>query len=615
MKKFLPAFLAYSLFAAAAIFAAGFFLLPMAPVAAGSEALYKTTNALCLLFDILPSVLFTSFLLACSIEFGKSANKAAGRFSPEIGRVFKQIIIASLAIAFIASIGTLILLPFEKTKKKIMQEIPPLLAEYTNTAKLYRLQKNPDTAKQYIKRALALDPNNQELRELDRKIEAEQKEAEAMQRAERNKSYVETDFNATSKIVQAFDESKMTIAQMLQKSRELFSGKDFFGAHYLSTQAERLCKTDDPRILEARQIARDAWTRLQEAQMEELSAGNIFFRKKMQGYTNLVNGDFEEAYYIFHDLSQEDARKARDPDVLRYLEESQKILLKNYFFIDETYDTSRFESANNVFFAIQRSNGERDIVLIRGVTDVEGTGGTLRYLRGLSIHSFDEYGKWKSSVSTPYAKMRAAAANALTDAQKAQLGLDPSINKLPYVMLRSVSRDSRVQKNEPVWKFKKEDDGGQNAGENQLYFPIPYEDLSLILLSAAGNGNLNPFSLNRMARKAPDYGYSSEVFSVESLNRIFYPFMLLIIFIFVATIAWNYRLSAGAIFKFKWVFILPSLNAVFYIAENAIKYLIKLLNLVFIVMAGTYMALLAGICVYIFLLVIVSVMFLSRKND
>lgn len=614
MKKFLPAFLAYSLFAAAAVFAAGFFLLPMAAVARGSEINYKTANALCALLDFLPSILMTAFLLACSVEFSNAAKNAEGRFSAEIGNIFKHIIVAALAVTFAAAIGTLILLPFEQSKKRIMQEIPPLLAEYTNTAKLYRLQKNPDAAKQYIKRALALDPNNQELKELDRKIEAEQKEIEAIQRAERNKSYVETDFNSSLKTVEILDESKMTIAQMLQKAREFYANKDFFGAHYLSTQAEILCKSDDPRILEARQIAKDSWSRLQAAQMEELSAGNIFFRKKMQGYTALVSGDFEEAYYIFHDLSTEDARKARDPDVIRYLKEAQDLLLQKNFFIDETYDTSRFELANNVFFSLHYPNGQSSVVTIRGVTDVEGTGGMIRYLRGLSIYSFDEFGKFTHSVTTPYAKMTARRVDSLDKSAAAELPQDPSIKSVPYVMLRSVSRSSRERKNEPIYKFK---NGGQNesALKNQIYFPIPYQDFSLILLSAAGNGNLNPFSLNRLARKAPDYGYSSEVFSVESLNRIFYPFMLLIILIFVATIAWNYRLAPGALFKFKWAFILPSLNAVFYFAENFIEYIIKLLNLVFIAMAGTYMALLAGVCVYVFLLALVSVVFLSRKND
>ena len=612
MKKFLPTFLAYALFAAAAVFGAGFFLLPMERVAPGSEALYKCANSLCLLLDILPSILFTAFLLACSIAFSNSGKKAAVRFSAEIGGIFKRIIIAALAVTFVATFGTLVLLPFEKSAKKIMVEIPPLLSEYLNTAKLYRLQKKPDVASQYVKRALALAPNNQELRKFDRQLEAEQKELEAIQRAERNKSYTETQLNSAQRKTEIINESKMPPEEMAQKARALLGEKDFFGAHYLAVQAQRLFPADSQNAQEAKEIAADAWEKLQAAQMEELTEGNIFFRKKLQGYTNLVNGNFEEAYYIFHDLSQEDARKARDPDVIRYLEESQTILLKNYFFIDETYDASRFEGANNICFAVPHINGARDVVLIRGVTDVEGTGGMIRYLRGLSVHSFDEYGKWKSSMSTPSAKIIARQTSGLDSKTKNELALLPSVKNIPFIMLRSVSRDSREHKSEPVWKFKEEQSG---EAKDQLYLPIPYEDISLILLSAAGNGNLNPFSLNRMARKAPDYGYSSEVFSVESLNRIFYPLMLLIIFIFVATNAWNYRLSAGAIFKFKWVFILPSLNAVFYLVVKFIEYLIKLLNFVFIAIAGTYMALLAGIIVYIFLLVLVSVVFLSRKND
>ena len=609
MKKFVPTFLAYALFAAAAVFAVGFFSLPLARVATGSEMLYKTTNALCLLLEFLPSILFTAFLLACSLEFSNAGQRAANRFSAEIGGIFKQIIVAALVVTFVTTLGTLVLLPFEQSKKKIMQEIPPLLSEYLSTAKLYRLQKKPEIASQYIKRALALSPNNQELRNLDRQLEAEQKELEATQRVERNKSYTETQLNSAERKFNAIDEGKLTPEQMTQKARALLASKDFFGAHYLAFQAQRLLPADSQNAQEAKEIAGAAWVRLQAAQMEELTAGNIFFRKKMQGYTSLINGDFEEAYYIFHDLSQEDARKARDPDVIRYLNEAQETLQKNYFFIDEIYDASRFESANNICFAVPHINGARDVVLIRGVTEVEGTGGMIRYLRGLAIHSFDEYGKWKSSMTTPYAKMSARQASGLDSKTKNELALVPSVKNIPFIMLRSVSRDSREHKNEPTFKpenFK---------GKNQVYLPIPYEDISLILLSAAGNGNLNPFSLNRLARKAPDYGYSSEVFSVESLNRIFYPFMLLIIFIFIATIAWNYRLSSGAIFKFKWVFILPSLNAVFYLVVKLIEYLIKLLNFVFIAMAGTYMALLAGICVYIFLLVLVSVMFLSRKND
>lgn len=615
MKKFLPALLSYSLFTAATVWTVGFFLLPLESVNQGFEAAYKTANAFSLLFELLPSILLTGFLLSCSLAFADSEKRAAGRFSPEIAALLKKIMAAALATTFVAAMGTLVLLPFENSKKKAMHEIPSLLSDYLATATQYRLQNNPDAAIQYIKRAAVLDPNNKNLKALERQVEAELKEKEGELREKQNKSFAETDFSSVSKTIKAFDEREMNALQMIEKARELYAAKDFFGAHYLSVQAEKLCGPNDPNIYEAKDIANKAWSGLQAAQREELTAGNIFFRKKWEGYKALNNKNFEEAYYIFNDLSLEDARKARDPDVARYLKIAREELLEKYFFIDETYDANRFESAKNIYFSIQHPKGGYDIVLIHGVTEVDGTGGNLRYLRGLNIYSFDEYGKFKSSISTPYAKMKSYSVKALGKSEYESLNLDPSIKSIPYVMLRSVSRNSREQKNEPTYKFAREEDAQTLEAKNQLFFPIPYEDFSLILLSAAGKGNLNPFSLNRLARKAPDYGYSSEVFSVESLNRIFYPFMLLIIFIFVASVAWNYRLGEGLIFKFKWIFFLPVLNIVFYFIVLFIEYLIKILNFVFIAMAGTRMALLAGICVYVFLLALVSVIFLARKND
>lgn len=587
----------------------------MESVEQGYEISYKTANALALLFDALPSILLTGFLLACSLAFSGSEKKAGTRFSAEIAVLLKKIIVAALALSFAAAIGTLILLPLENSKKKIMVEIPSIVSEYLSIARQYRLQNNPDTAALYVKKAIALDPHNDDLKLLDRQIEAEQKENQAKERDKRNKSFAETDFNSGTKTIQAFDEKEMTVLQMIQKAGELYKADDFFGAHYLSVQAEKLCGPNDPNIFDARDMANKAWNSLQAAQKEELTAGNLFFRKKWEGYKALNSQDFEEAYYIFNDLSLEDARKARDPDVVRYLKISRDNLLEKYFFIDETYDASRFESAKNISFSVKKPNGECDIALIRGVTEVDGTGGMVRYLRGLEIYSFDKNGKFKSSLSTPYAKMTAYQSANLGLKERERLSIPANAKTIPYIMLRSVSRNSREQKNEPSYTFASAAAAREQFSKNQIFLPFPYEDISLILTSAQGNGNLNPFSLNRLARKAPDYGYSSEVFSVESLNRIFYPFMLLIIFIFVASIAWNYRLASGAIFKFKWIFFLPMLNVVFYFSERLIEYMIKILNFVFIAIAGTRLALFAGICVYVFLLAAVSALFLSRKKE
>ncbi len=615
MKKFLPSMLAYSIFAAAAVWTAAFFLLPMESVSAGSEIAYKSANAFSFLFETLPSILLTGFLLACSLAFADSEEKAKGRFSPEISKLLKKIIAAALATTFVASLAVLIFLPFEKSKKKFMHEIPGLMTDYMRLAEQYRLQKNPEAATQYLKKALALAPNNNELKERDRLIEAELKEMKSKLREERNKSFAETNLNDNGKKFNGFDESEMTVLQMLQKAGELFAAKDFFGAHYLSVQAERLCGPNDPNIAEAKSMASAAWNKLQAAQKEEPTEGNLFFRKKLEGYKALNNGNFEEAYYIFNELSLENERKARDPDVVRYLKIARDELLEKFFFIDETYDASAFESYKNIYFSVRHPDAGYDVIFIHGVTEVDGTGGSLRYLRDLELFSFDQYGMLRYTMSTPYAKMKAYDTKSLGLYEAQRLGLNPAIKSIPYIMLRSVSRNSREQQNEPEYSFNGRQEINSVMTKNQLFLPIPYEDFSLILLSATGKGNLNPFYLNRLARKAPAYGYSSEVFSVESLNRIFYPFMLLIIFIFVASVAWNYRLSSGAIFKFKWVFILPVLNVVFYFFERLIEYSIKALNLVFIAMAGTELALPAGICVYTLLLVFVCVTFLARKND
>ena len=52
--------------------------------------------------------------------------------------------------------------------------------------------------------------------------------------------------------------------------------------------------------------------------------------------------------------------------------------------------------------------------------------------------------------------------------------------------------------------------------------------------------------------------------------------------------------------------------SIIFVASNQHQ---RLFNFVFVAIAGTYMALLAGIIAYIFLLALVSVVFLSRKND
>ncbi len=615
MKNFLKVFLPYVFFVSVVVFCLGFFLKPVSNVSKYAEFSFKVTNGFSLLFDFLPSICFTSFLLSCSIMFSDFSDRTYIRFSGEIVRLFKKIVIISVSVTFIITICSLVFAPLQKSKQRTMQTVPVLLAEYTQLSRQYLETNKPHLALQYLNRALSFEPKNTDLLAMQKDVELALKEYEIEQKAERNKSYAETDFNSEKRISEFTDESGMSAMDLLAKAREMFDEKDYFGAHYYSVEAEKLCSQNDPNLQEAKKIAGYAWNCLSSAQMEIPTEGNLFYRRKLVGYTSLLSGNFLDAYYVFHGLSEEDERKARDPDVVRYLAISQANLLKSYFFIDETYDASRFESYNNISFAVSNIMGGHDIVLIRGVSEVEGTGGLLRYLRNLEVYSYDSDGKFVYSMKTPYAKMVGFDTSNMDErTHRMYSGTGgETASVIPYILLCSVSRDSKSVKNEPVYEYARKKEFPHQP--RQIFWPMDYSDFSLIMLSSGGQGNMNPFSLNRMARKASDYGYSSEIFSAASLNRIFYPFMILIILIFLATVAWNYRLAKGTVFKFKWILFLPILNMIFYFAGHFIEYLITLLNFVYIAFAGTYYAILAGIIAYIILLAAVSTVFLARKGD
>ena len=120
-----------------------------------------------------------------------------------------------------------------------MREIPILMTDYLRLADQYRLQKNPEAAIQYERKALALDPNNKELKERERKTEAKLKELEAKRREERNKSFSETNLNDHGKTFQGFDESEMTVLQMLQKAHQTAIRYSFLLLNYFSEASAR----------------------------------------------------------------------------------------------------------------------------------------------------------------------------------------------------------------------------------------------------------------------------------------------------------------------------------------------------------------------------------------
>ncbi|MDE7290618.1 MAG: hypothetical protein K2N58_01070 [Treponemataceae bacterium] len=619
MKKFLVPFLCYSIFASLVIFCFGIFYLPVPLVPKSAEFTYRISNGLVLLTGIVPSICFTGFLLGCTLSFGEACKRSRENLRMEIYSLFKKVMLLAIAITLVISLCSLVFLPYERLKQQGMRNLPVALNEYIRLTKHYLNTEYPEQASKYIQRAKELEPGNEEIEMLARRVEFKIKENESVRSKEKVISYVQTDFNAQKKLPMLFNESEMNVVDMIEMSRSCFAERNFFDAHYFAEGALRLSKEGDANYDVARNLADESWRELQSAQMELSTEGNMFFRKKLSGYKSLMSGNVVDAYYIFHGLSQEDARKERDPDVVRYLELSRNMLLETYFFIDETDDLMAFESAKNIYFTVPQEQGNYDIVLIRAITDVAGADSLVRYLRDLRIYSFDSNGKLLRLVQTPYAKMCAMQTSDLDeDTRRKIASVVPSAKIVPQIMLCSLGRDSDTEKNIPQYYFPdniKNKISGDKDKPNKIYWPMPYDAFSVIINSFFGSYLINPFGKNGLGSSAVNYGFSAEVFSFNVLNKFFYPFMILLFLVFIAIFAWNYRLASGAIFKFKWIFILPILNVAFYFTCRAIEYFMHMVNFVFIVMVGARVSFFAGLGFYIVFLGVMVSIFLTRKAD
>lgn len=615
MKKIITTFLCYTLFVAAIFFCIGFFQMPVDGIPQNFAMPLKLSAAFIKLFEVLPSICFTGFLLGCSLTFGDFASKAEQRFSTTISSLLKSTLFVAVLIALLISLCRIVYEPNQIAKQKSIKEIPFIVNEYVALA-LKHDTDSPEKAMTYLEQAIALDPKNERLSALKNDTERRIKDFEIKKSRERSISYAQTNFNAQTRLPDNFDESEMSIKEMLERAQKHFEERDFFAAHYFAVNVKRLCEKDSEHYNAAEKLANDSWNELQRAQMEDDTEGMIFFRRKLAAYSALMDGKIVDAYYGFRELSDEDARKERDPDVIRYLELSQNRLLENYFFIDETSDLETFENASSIYFKIEKMEGDYDIVLIRGVTEIKGSEKKLvRYLRNLEIYSFDANGNLLSTMKTPYAKMTAIAVDTLDEnVRRIEEGVN-SAKIIPQLQLCSLDRAKNQDRKEPRYVFENNPNPSQSEMPQKIFWPMPYQDFTMITEAFAGQANLNIFSIIRLARNSASYGFPHESFSFATLNNIFYPFMVLVFLIFTTSIAWNYRLAPGVVFKFKWVFILPLFNLLFYLVSNFVEYIVRITSYIFIAVAGADMAFLAGIVFYIFLLGFVITIFLSRKGD
>jgi hypothetical protein len=572
----------------------------------GMQPAYRFNRGVLLFLDVFPALAASGFLVACSISFGRNSGKCLARFSPVIFEHYRNILICSILLVLGVMMGKENLTPYCLMQQQHATEAPYLLAEYISLGKQNFSEGKNALAHEYARHALALSPNNKDAQDMLEKTEAL---LNAIKPVGKNEA------KSKSRLLsEALPES---VTDLIKESKESAAKGEWFDSHYYAQLALTAGTGHDINLDDARLAAAEAWNHLASPVSSTDSPEELFYRRKLEAYKLLMQGDVLEAYYRFESISEESEEAAEDPDVVRYLGVAKEKLNTQYFFIDETSGLQRFESATNIYFRIKLPDDSTDVLYIHGITPIMKSGNMVEYFRELSVYSYDNAGKLVRSFEVPYAKMLIEKVETFGSSTQKKFGIKKEYKTIPYIMLESVGRNKNNSDGigdgiiRPSFTYT---DDAQHEESGFMVLPMPASDFNLICEASAGADRMNLLSLIKFVPNAQSYGYSREVFSTAMVRRLTYPLLILMLLIFCAAIAWNYRIGEKQVFKFKWIFVLPLSTIVAYAVLKALSTIVNIVNFICVALCGQF-ALVVSLAFCIVFLVVVSLIFLGRTSD
>lgn len=587
----------------------GFMSEVPATVPQTSAFVYKLMNGIQNFGRYIPGVAITGFTVSCSVHFGRNSEGSTERFSKAMLERFKTVMIVSIIMAFFLTFCSEVLVLLTGNKKSSIINRPKIVTEYINVGN--RLFDNGyyERAMNYAEAALKLSPNEKHALNLRDRADVEINRARTSNIRFKLYESVEEAEKVDHVVIDAAQINE--VYQLYLKANEAFTKKEWFNAHYYSELGIKLATPKDPNLEELKKISTAAWNNLTEYHDLAKTQGQLTFEKKYQGYLALVQKDDLKAYYIFRELYQSSREMQSDPDVVFYLQIAENRINERCFFIDETFELKSFESANDVYFAYEYADGSRDVIYFKGMTTVASTGNSIQYLRALTIVSVARNGEVFRTMTVPYAKVLPVSVKTLTPTTKALMGIDDSIDCVPYIMLKSVGRDSPELHNEPLYTYQ----NGETANTPEyLLLSIPYDDFLLLEKSTSTPESMPLASLFKLVHMAAKYGFCTEVYGQALVNRIFYPLWILIMFILLAGFGWSNRINPTQFFKFSWALAFIPFILISMLYNKMMMFLFRLVNYVLLGGFGLSGGMVAALVLYIILFICSAIIFVSRHS-
>ena len=573
---------------------------------AGDERTYIITRGFLIFCKFFPALVMSGFLLGAAVSYGKDAEKAKIKYSPLIMAHFRRTVILSLVVVLIISMVTEVFVPVFKQRQARAEMKPVLYGEFMRLANENFNKGKMKPALEYSYNALLLNPTDKD--------------------AARVKDQAEAEINSVKMVLDRPEEPKFvfipvretkgeTITSLLEKAKKAAESQKWFDVHYYAFLALEVGSKKDINLDEANRLASEAWNHLFAPVAEKETEEQKLFKRKREAYKTLIRGDNIEAYYQFLSISSYSDVAARDPDVSKFLEVARNRVEEQCFFTDESENLGRFETYNNIYFAISHDDGTRDVVFINGITPIKNSGRMVQYLRNFTMFTYSKEGSFLRSIHVPYAKMLSQKTEVFDEQTKERFGIKDSFESVPFLMLESISKNERAGRVSPEFEYDVAyTNKNEPRWESNLVLAMPMKDFNLLCDATAGSAKMSLISLMKFMTKARDYGYSYEVYNADFLYRITYPLIMLICCIFMACMAWNYRLKNEQLFKFKWIFLMPAITLILFFVIECGLYICRMLNYALVIMLGNA-AVYVSVALLVMIFVIVCFDFVSRTAD
>ena len=635
MKKVFTILGLYTLLIFICCMAETFIYRTIPPLIASSITNYRVMRGLSWFLMLLPTIFLSGFAVACAVLWKANTNNSKSRFSPAMIDRYRTVMFSSLIFVAILSFNEEIFRPIVRGKIASLENAPLELKNDLENTEHFLAGGSYEIAYMYAKRAITIAPNDSKVAAAFKKASDELEKWESQQVSSGS---FPTAIEETQKLYT--EDHSYTVAQLMNMSRQAASEKKWFNSHYWASLAVDACKGVNTNLEDANLLSATAWNELKNPPEFEDAEQYRIHRLKWKGYQAYAKSepDYLTAYYILYSLHKELAAKHKiDPDVEFYLARAKEGMENQYFFIDETDNIKELATGSDVCFSLKNPDGSKDVFYAKSVMDSPTVGKTVRYMKDLTIAQYSSSGRFLCSVYVPMAKAISMGTENIDDDEKVNIGIEKGWKEIPFLMMMAVDRDTQGKASVPIYKTKEtglpkeimaetgmNEIGGAGPRGSSPYMlqpntytmrlPMEYNDFASIDRASAGAETMTIFSLMNFIKNAQEYGYAKESFYQTLLTRILYPLFVLILFIIAASWGWNYRIeNAKILFRTSWLLAIIIFGVIMFFVSEMAFYLYKVMNYVLV---GTFKAaaIPTAVFTYVFLFVLASLYFMSRKK-